>query len=167
MKKLLLFFCVMFCMDVSADIVRYMRFVERWEGRKNTAYVDADGYSIGVGHHFKDKSKFPTAISDEKINELLVKDIKQALADAKSIVRNFDNLPYDVKLIVVDMSFNLGKTGFSKFKKAIDACHNRDWKTMAKELENSKWYRQVKNRSKHHIASLNNLYKLEKQMASN
>lgn len=167
MKKLLFLLCVMVCMDSHADLKQFMKFTEHWEGRRNKAYSDKSGFAIGVGHHFKDKKEFPKKLTNKEIDALLEKDMKQAIADAKTIIKNFDSLPYQVRLIVADMSFNLGIIKFSKFKNAIDACHNRDWSHMADELENSLWYKQVNRRSKHHVEMLRELAQTQKQIARN
>ena len=149
----------------NSDISHFMKFTEHWEGRRHTAYTDRGAFAIGVGHHFKNKNEFSGKLTDKQIDELLKRDMTQAIIDAKQLVKNFDSLPYKVKLIVADLSFNLGKNNFSKFKKAIHACHNRDWEKMAFELKNSKWYGQVNRRSKHHVTVLQELAQDEKMIA--
>lgn len=49
---------------------------------------------------------------------------------------------------VVDMVFNLGPRGFEAFKKFRAALLAKNWSVAAKEMENSKWFKQVGNRSK-------------------
>jgi lysozyme len=46
------------------------------------------------------------------------------------------------------MRFNLGGTGFRKFKKMIAAINNNDFMTAALEMKNSKWFDQVGKRAK-------------------
>lgn len=173
MKYLFALFSVLFYMNFNhvetaqGDLRDFMKFTENWEGRKHSAYNDKGGFAIGVGHHFKDKKQFTKKLTNKEIDALLEKDMKQAVADAKTIIKNFDSLPYQVRLIVADMSFNLGIIKFSKFKKAIDACHNQDWSRMADELENSLWYKQVNRRSKHHVDTLRQLAQTENQLARN
>jgi lysozyme len=49
---------------------------------------------------------------------------------------------------IIDMVFNLGPGRFGAFKKFQMALAKQDWKEAAKEMEASKWYKQVGNRSK-------------------
>jgi len=45
------------------------------------------------------------------------------------------------------MCFNLGGTRFSKFKNMLKACREQQWKIMAVEMQDSKWFKQVGRRS--------------------
>lgn len=49
---------------------------------------------------------------------------------------------------VVDMIYNLGLSGFKKFKKFIEAMNKRDYIKAVSELEDSTWFNQVGNRAK-------------------
>jgi hypothetical protein len=44
------------------------------------------------------------------------------------------------------MAFNLGLPRLKKFEKFLTALENQDFKTSAKEMEDSLWFRQVKTR---------------------
>ena len=46
------------------------------------------------------------------------------------------------------MTFNLGGTRFSKFNNMWKAVVSEDWRKMAVEMEDSRWFRQVGRRSK-------------------
>jgi hypothetical protein len=46
------------------------------------------------------------------------------------------------------MCFNLGGSRLSKFRNTIAACQNHDWKEMARQMEDSRWFKQVGRRSK-------------------
>lgn len=52
------------------------------------------------------------------------------------------------KKIIIDMVFNLGISGFLSFKNTIQAIKDKDYNLAAKEMVNSRWYRQVGTRSK-------------------
>jgi lysozyme len=45
------------------------------------------------------------------------------------------------------MVFNLGAAGFAGFHNTIQAIENEDWQTAAQEMQNSRWYSQVKDRA--------------------
>ena len=46
------------------------------------------------------------------------------------------------------MWFNLGGSRLSKFKNMLAACRSHDWKEMAQQMQESRWYWQVGRRSK-------------------
>lgn len=129
------------------------RFIETWEGRSLTPYRDPDGkgWVVGVGHY---SSKKPSALSHEQVKNLLRKDTAQALASAKRLVKTFDRQPDAVKQILVDMTFNLGEEGFGRFTNTIKACNSFDYKTMAVEMRDSKWYHQTGRRAKNHVDTI-------------
>ena len=60
---------------------------------------------------------------------------------------DFDNYPEEVKQIIANMMFNMGRTRFTKFRKHNAALQEGDWKTAAIEGRDSRWYRQVTNRA--------------------
>ena len=134
--------------------------IEGWENRKPHVYPDPAGHpTIGVGFNldradapqkiaalgldYSDVRAGQVTLSDEQINQLFDADVDQAIADAKSIVSNFDTIPENKQKVVVDMVFNLGAAGFSGFHKTIQAIENKDWQTAAQEMQNSRWYSQV------------------------
>lgn len=141
--------------DVFSDqsLVHFMKFTEHWEGRRTEAYREANGWTIGVGHRMGEVARVKS-LSNKDVDALLKLDIMKAIVIARRNVKNFDNLPHDVRLIVVDLAFNLGESAFRKFKKTIAACERHDFMTMAHELRNSDWFHQVGRRSKHHVSKL-------------
>lgn len=49
---------------------------------------------------------------------------------------------------MLDMTYNLGINGLMRFKKMMAAISCRDYELAALEMKNSKWYKQVGDRSK-------------------
>lgn len=152
----------------------YANFTAQWEGKSAKVYTDTLGNrTIGVGFNLerndaRDKMKKIGAdfdkvivgeeeLSDDQINSLLGYDIEAAIGNAKRLVSNFDKIQDNVKLIVVDMVFNLGPSRFGKFKKFIAAINSFDYQTAANELVNSKWYGQTKRRAKSHVETLKSI----------
>lgn len=140
-------------------IYDYMNFTAQFEGKKRRVYTCPAGYAtIGIGHKIKRGENYlGLTLSDAQIEEIFKRDMIEAYVAAKTSVRDFDSLPHEVKLIICDMAYNLGKAGFRKFQKAIAACDARDWKTMAECLRDSKWFGQVGKRSKNHVETLKGL----------
>ena len=55
-------------------------------------------------------------------------------------------LPMLVKGVIIEMVFQLGKTGVSKFKNMFAALNEYDYTRAAAEMLNSVWYRQTPSR---------------------
>ena len=52
------------------------------------------------------------------------------------------------KRIMINMAFNLGTNGLLNFKKMINAIIDKDYDLAADEMEDSRWFEQVGDRSK-------------------
>jgi GH24 family phage-related lysozyme (muramidase) len=146
---------------VSVD--DHMNFILPHEGSRQYAYDDSRGIrTIGVGMNldipasrrrieaiglnFKDIYAGKEALSEQQIRQLFAEDVQQAINVARRYTPQLDSLPRNVQLIVVDMTFNLGS--LSRFPALREAINNQDWQTAASEMENSRWYKQVGNRSR-------------------
>ena len=104
------------------------------EDLKLKPYICPAGHlTIGVGRNIEENG-----ISEDEAMYLLRNDIIRVEKELKEIFPDFDELPYNVKLVLIDMDFNLGKTRFLTFKKMIQAVKNRDWEAMIKEMKNSR-----------------------------
>lgn len=113
------------------------------EGFSKYPYTcSAEKITIGYGTNLEDRG-----ISTEEALMFLKNDIKRSINDIPQIVKNYDSLSFRRKYILVDMFYNLGFTGFSKFKKMIKAIEENDFDLAALEMENSKWYKQVGERA--------------------
>ena len=138
--------------------------IEGGESRKQQVYLDSAGHpTIGVGFNLDraDASQKIEALgldysavrdgrvslNDEQIDQLFDADVDRAIADARTIVSNFETIPENKQKVVVDMVFNLGAAGFSGFHKTIEAIENEKWQTAAQEMRNSRWYGQVGRRA--------------------
>ncbi len=112
------------------------------ENLKLKPYKDTKGIlTIGVGRNLEDNG-----ISEDEAMYLLENDIKRVEQELREIFPDFDELPKNVKMVLIDMDFNLGKSRFLQFKKMIQAVKERDWERMIEEMKNSRWCRQVKSR---------------------
>ena len=117
------------------------------EGKVPYAYQDSLGYwTIGVGRLI-DKRK-GGGLSDDEIEYLLSNDMKRAEITARKLVKNFDALTDNRKVVILDLAFNLGETKLAKFVNTLKAINEGRWEDAAKGMENSLWYVQVGKRSK-------------------
>lgn len=120
------------------------------EGCKTAVYLCSEGIpTVGIGHALLgvDGLEIGDEISMEEVLELFRKDCDEALADCRALFLNFDSLPDQVKRVLVNMAFNLGRFRLGKFKKLITAVNEGNWTKAADEMVNSRWYNQVGNRS--------------------
>lgn len=117
------------------------------EGKVKHAYQDSLGYwTIGVGRLI-DK-RLGGGLRDDEINYLLNNDVEEALITAQKLVKNFDDLTSNRKVVILHLAFNLGYTKLAKFVNTLKAVNEGRWEDAARGMENSLWYRQVGNRSK-------------------
>ncbi|MDF3886685.1 glycoside hydrolase family protein [Cupriavidus basilensis] len=72
-------------------------------------------------------------MSDGDMEALLKVDLGSAEDDVRAVVSLYDSMPAAAQECLIDLCYNLGRTGFSKFKKLIAACEAGDWKTAAAE----------------------------------
>ena len=63
-------------------------------------------------------------------------------------VSTFNSVPGDKQIVIVDMVFNLGLAGFSKFVQTIKAINTQDWQTASQQMQQSAWFNQVGRRAK-------------------
>ena len=87
----------------------------------------------GIPHHFA-----------EMLFDL---SIQSATRDAVSIISDYNLKPsWQLRDILIQMCFQLGKTGVLGFKKMLAALEKGDYKTASKEMLNSDWHRQTPKR---------------------
>lgn len=94
------------------------------------------------------------ALTPRQIDELLDFTIAEACNATRGIVPDFPDLPDAIQLVLVDMVFNLGAAGVSRFRKMLAAVAARDWPEMARQMEDSAWFRQVGVRSQQLVAAV-------------
>lgn len=103
----------------------------------------------GVGHLLtaEEQKKYPegTTIPKEVVDAWFAKDMEAAIADVESLVPGVDG---EVKNILTNMAFNLGRGRLSGFTELLKAVKKGDFEKAADEMINSKWYGQVRGRSK-------------------
>ena len=94
-------------------------------------------------------------ITQEEADELFDIDINRAAAGADELIMknigDHDDLPKIIQEVLVEMVFQLGKTGVSKFRNMWAALKEKtppDYKTAAAEMLDSRWAKQTPNRAK-------------------
>ena len=125
------------------------------EGYRPTVYKCTAGYdTIGYGFAIKDlffSKKFFNSILNEKIIEIELK-LHQNKCDW------YKELPEQAQWVVQDLIYNIGFSGFFKFKKTIKYLKKHDFKGASEELLDSKYARKdVPNRAKRNSEILFNI----------
>ena len=130
--------------------------IKRHEGEVLRIYEDSLGLkTLGVGHLCQPSDpeydwEIGTPVSQKVVDMYYEDDFTKHLAEAIHVFGtedDFYNLPENIQHVLVNMCFNLGGTRLSKFRNMLEACRAHDWKKMAMEMEDSKWFGQVGRRS--------------------
>lgn len=118
--------------------------IEKHEGFSRTVYKDTVGIdTIGYGFAVRDlvlESDISSILLDRKLFRLFVRCFNRFQWLSKQ--------PAIVQEVVIEMCYQLGVTGFSKFVKTIRFLKNGDYKKASLEMLRSKWARQTSNRAK-------------------
>ena len=67
------------------------------------------------------------------------------------LINKFDwyiYMPPEIKDVIIEMCYQLGVTGFSKFKKTIAYLQNKQWEDASVEMLDSRWAKQTPERAK-------------------
>lgn len=114
------------------------------EGLSLKCYKDTEGnYTIGVGHLLKNPCD---DISLEYAGKLLAEDICIAKNELHEKIPVYAELDSVRQYVLLSMCFNLGITKLLQFRKMIMALNNKDYTLAAREMHDSKWFKQVKRR---------------------
>ena len=118
--------------------------IKQHEGFKSTVYECTEGYeTIGYGFAIKDLKL------DEDIAELiLIRKLAELQERIASAFGWFYNSPEEVKDVVTNMCYQMGVSGFAKFKKTIYLLETEQYDEASVEMLNSLWAKQTPNRAK-------------------
>jgi len=117
--------------------------IKKHEGFVEHVYDDSLGIpTIGYGFAIKD------LILDEDIAEdILMRKLEKLKRNANARFQWLEDMPQEVQAVVLNMCYQLGVTGVSKFRKAISALQEGEWHEAADEMLDSLWARQTPNRA--------------------
>jgi len=118
--------------------------IKKSEGFRSTVYKCTEGHdTIGYGFAIKDlvlTEHIATRILNAKLVELKLR-VQQKFP---FIV----DLPDEVQNVVIEMCYQMGVSGFSKFKKTISLLESKEFLSASKEMLDSRWAKQTPNRAK-------------------
>jgi len=143
------------------DMDRLLKSVKQHEGYRNKVYLDSLGKrTVGVGHlcvedFWEDDKEY----EEKFLLTILEHDLKSAIKSAESLLKDCPDLKDLAKETIVEMVFQLGKTGVSKFRNMWKALQQNppQYGVAASEMLDSRWAKQTPNRAKEmsdHMRSL-------------
>ena len=118
--------------------------IKHHEGFRKSVYQCTEGYdTIGYGFAIKDLE-----MDEDIAEEILIRKVDKLIKRVRSKFDWLDSVPREVQGVLVEMSYQMGLSGVSKFKKALHAMQMFQWKLAATELLDSRWAKQTPNRAK-------------------
>lgn len=104
--------------------------------------------SCGYGRNIENNG-----ISKDEAELMLKNDIEVCKTALYGIFgfETFLLMPDRCKTVLYDMIYNLGETRFKTFKKMVKAVKSKDFLEAAKQIKDSRYYNQVRNRAERNI----------------
>ena len=132
------------------DMGKLLESVKKHEGFRDTIYLDTlSKRTVGYGHlcvedHWEDGKKY----DKEYLKEILEKDLQSAIDQADDMCSNL-TISDDAKIIIIEMIFQLGGTGVSKFRKMWAAFQEDppNYFEAHVQMLDSRWAKQTPNRA--------------------
>lgn len=103
------------------------------------------------------KSKTVPLVSDPQVDALLQTEVDVCIKDLKGMFSKFDDMPDQAKAVLIDMRFQLGRSGILGFKTTMKAFEKSDWGGACEGIAKSKMATQVPNRVSKNIALLRSI----------
>ena len=125
--------------------------VKKHEGYRNKVYLDTlNKRTVGVGHlcvedFWEDGKEY----EEKFLMDILQKDLQGAIDGAEELCKDL-KISDDAKIIIIEMIFQLGKTGVSKFRNMWKALQQDppNYEEAAVQMLDSRWAKQTPNRAK-------------------
>ena len=113
------------------------------EGLRYFPYFDTEGkLTIGIGHNLNARG-----LTKEAIDLIFEEDLKETVDELYERLPWFNDQPEKVKLVIVDMAFNLGVSGLLGFHKTLEFIRTGKYKKASVEMLDSTWAKQVGTRA--------------------
>jgi len=134
------------------NLERLLESVKKHEGYRNKVYLDTLGKrTVGVGHlcvedFWEDDKEYEESF----LMEILEKDLQEAIRGAKELMEEHGCADIDDRAeeILIEMVFQLGRTGVKKFKNMWKALSEHNYVGASFEMLDSRWAKQTPNRAK-------------------
>lgn len=130
--------------------------IKIFEGYSEEPYVCPAGkWTIGYGYNYQDRG-FRTdelteilkkGFSEDLASDLLERDVRECVRALANVYPFYKELNAARQCVLTDMVYQLGLSGFQKFRKMIGAIQAGDFELAASEMKDSLWFSQSGRRS--------------------
>lgn len=149
-------------------------FIEPFEGRRHRVYHDSRGNrTVGVGFNldrpgaaedigrllksvgYAALRRGTSTLTDAQIDVLLRHDVQRAFETANRQIVDFDRLPRQAQLVIIDMTYNIGS--LDRWRDLRRALAHNNYTAAADAMHDSRWRRQTGQRARHLIELMHGL----------
>jgi len=117
--------------------------IKEHEGFRSRVYQCTEGHdTIGFGFKVADLE-----LDLDLAEEILVRKLEHLIRRVKNRFSWVSKAPEPIQEVVYNMCYQMGVSGFSKFKKTIQYLIDKDYENASREMLDSRWSRQTPNRS--------------------
>jgi lysozyme len=132
------------------DMDKLLESVKKHEGYRNKVYLDTlNKRTVGVGHlcvedFWEDDKEY----EEKFLMTILEHDLQTAIKSAEKLCEGL-KISDDAKIIIIEMIFQLGGNGVSKFRKMWQALQQDppDYAEASVQMLDSRWAKQTPNRA--------------------
>ena len=134
------------------NMERLLQSVKDHEGYRNKVYLDTlNKRTVGVGHlcvedFWEDNKEY----EEKFLMDILEADLQNAIKGAEELIQEHQCTDIDdlAKELIIEMVFQLGKTGVSKFRNMWKHLSTSAYSAASLEMLDSRWAKQTPNRAK-------------------
>ena len=128
------------------DIEQTKAEIKKEEGFRMETYKCTEGHLTGgYGHKMLDGETPPTDMAGW--TKLFERDFARAMSGAEELLMICPNVDDTARHIVVEMCYQMGSYGVSKFHGVLSALQESDYVTASKEMLDSRWAKQTPKRA--------------------
>ena len=128
------------------DLEQTKKEIKKEEGFRMEVYKDTLGFETGgYGHKMIEGEDIPTDMAGW--TKLFERDFARAVTGAEDVLMLCPNVHDTARHIVVEMCYQMGSYGVSKFHGMLSALQESDYVTASKEMLDSRWAKQTPKRA--------------------
>ena len=123
--------------------------IKKHEGYRDTIYKDSLGFStIGYGHLVLQTDRYEKGVTYRKkdLEKVFDTDFNTAKSNANQLIKGLP-IHHQAKCVIIEMVFQLGMGGVSKFKKMWKALKQNNYQIASEEMLDSRWAKQTPKRA--------------------
>lgn len=121
-----------------------------FEGFSETPYLLQGEWHIGFGRLIESPEYLPRVTLQEAYL-MLQEDMQVVERELKQRVSFYNTLPIEMRLVLLDMGYNMGVPRLMKFERMLSAARVSDWNKVAVEMIDSLYFNQVHNRASSNV----------------